>query len=370
MNSLHHFHIPVMGLSFTIDSPIKVAQYGIASTISIIEDKLVEMMRAHYYKERKEHYVPITSKQDDYRAKRITDYLNLVNRIVLENIEKLKTSAFEAGSEISKYFEMLPSKNELHKLYYRTMGADEPTKSILQQYLRTRIVPGAIDVNIMTKVDKDNHNRTGEMLPNSSDALAALRGYANSELSNSSVIFSAGMNPRLFNYLEQLTGFDAKGPGSFEKKIVIKVSDYRSALIQGKFLAKKGLWVSEFRIESGLNCGGHAFASDGNLLGPILEEFKSRREELTQALFQLYKPAAETKKGLTFAEPHPVKITVQGGIGTHEEAEFLLSHYNVESTGWGTPFLLCPEATTVDGETLKLLCEAREDDVILSKNSP
>ena len=45
MNSVHQFHIPVMGLSFTIDSPVKVARYGIASTISIIEDKLIEIMR-------------------------------------------------------------------------------------------------------------------------------------------------------------------------------------------------------------------------------------------------------------------------------------------------------------------------------------
>jgi hypothetical protein len=369
-NSIHQFHIPVMGLSFTIDSPIKVAQYGIASTISIIEDKLIEMMRAYYYRSRQESYVPITTDEEDYRARRITDYLNLVNTIVHEQFEKLRTSAFEAGSEISKYLEMLPTKNKLRDLYFRMMQADEPRKSEMQQYIRNQIVPGAIDVNIMTKVDKDNFSREGDLIPDSSDALAALRGYACSNLSNSSVIFSAGMNPRLFNYLEKLKCFNAKGWGLFEKKIVIKVSDYRSAIIQGKYLAKKGLWVSEFRIESGLNCGGHAFASDGNLLGPILEEFKSKKEELKQTLFQLYKPAAETKTGITFTEPHPVKITVQGGIGTHEEAEFLLRHYNIGSTGWGTPFLLCPEATTVDQETIRLLCDANEKDVVLSKNSP
>jgi hypothetical protein len=26
-----------------------------------------------------------------------------------------------------------------------------------------------------------------------------------------------------------------------------------------------------------LNCGGHAFATEGHLLGPILEEFKQRK---------------------------------------------------------------------------------------------
>ena len=54
-------------------------------------------------------------------------------------------------------------------------------------------------------------------------------------------------------------------------------------------MAKKGLWVSEFRIESGLNCGGHAFATDGYLLGPVLAEFNKKREELQTALQELVK---------------------------------------------------------------------------------
>src|SRR5690606_39026522 len=49
---------------------------------------------------------------------------------------------------------------------------------------------------------------------------------------------------------------------------------------------------------------------------------------------------------------------------------FLYDHYRVDGTGWGTPFLLCPEATTVDDTTLGLLSKAVEKDVILSKNSP
>jgi hypothetical protein len=369
MNSPHLFHIPVMGLAFTIDSPIKVAQYGINSTISIIEDKLVELMRSYYYHQIQEPYIPITSKEHDYRAKRITDYLNLVNRIVHEKLEKLRASAFEAGSEITKYFEMLPTSSKLRELYTQILEAGEEAHT-LQDFLRDQIVPGAIEVNIMTKVDRDTHTREGEVIADSSDAVAALRGYAKSGLTNSSIIFSAGLNPRLFNYLEKLDEFNANGWGKFDKKIVIKVSDYRSALIQGKYLAKKGLWVSEFRIESGLNCGGHAFASDGYLLGPILEEFKTKREELANSLFQLYNPVVQAKGGVVFDKPHPINITVQGGIGTSDEADFILRYYAVESAGWGTPFLLCPEATTVDETTLNQLCSAKEDDVILSKNSP
>lgn len=360
-----------MGLAFTVDTPIKVARYGISSVISIIEDKLIELMRQHYYSQVDRPYVPITTGEEDYRAKRITDYLNLVNEIVKTQIEKMRHSAFEAGSDIAKYFEMLPSNSSLRQLYLKMMTSPDPIqKEDLQDYLRTQIKPGSIDVNIMTKVDKNNVDNAGNILADGSDAVAAVRGYINSDLTDSSVIFSAGLNPRLFNYLEKVDAFNAKAFGTFDKKVVIKVSDYRSALIQGKYLAKKGIWVSEFRIESGLNCGGHAFATDGTLLGPILEEFRTKASELTDALFSLYNPAVKEKGGQTYDQPHPIKISVQGGIGTHEEAAFLANYYGVDSTGWGTPFLLCPEATTVDDETLDLLSKAREEDVVLSKNSP
>lgn len=360
-----------MGLAFTVDTPIKVARFGISSVISIIEDKLIEMMRKHYYKETGKPFHPITEKEPDYRARRITDYLNLVNSIVKAQVEKLRTSAFEAGSELSRYFQMLPDNSELKQRYGEmTATDDEQTRLSIQHDLRRRIRPGSIDVNIMTKVDKNNLDKDGIALEDGSDAVAALRGYADSELTNSSIVFSAGLNPRLFNYLEKCRAFDAKGIGIFDKKIIIKVSDFRSALIQGKYLAKKGIWVSEFRIESGLNCGGHAFATDGSLTGPILEEFRRRKDELAGTLFQLYLQAAKENGRPVFDEPHPIKISVQGGIGTFEEADFLNRFYNVDSTGWGTPFLLCPEATTVDEETLALLCKATEADIMLSRNSP
>lgn len=370
-SSPHSFHIPVMGLAFTIDSPIKVAHFGISSVMSIIEDRLIEMMRKHYYESINEKYIPITTSEPDYRAKRITDYLNLVNRLVKLQVEKLKSSAFHLGSDLVKYFEMLPTESRLREHYFQmTQTHDDAKKKIMQNDLRSRVEAGRIDVNIMTKVDGNNSGNAGALKEDGTDAVAALRGYAMSDLTNSSIIFSAGMNPRLFNYMERLTAFDATGWGQFDKHIVIKVSDYRSALIQGKYLAKKGIWVSEFRIESGLNCGGHAFATDGYLMGPILEEFKNNREELSKALHEIYNPAVKAKGKLSFDTPHPIKITAQGGIGTAEENEFLLQHYGIDGTGWGTPFLLCPEATTVDDQTLQLLRNADESSITLSKNSP
>ena len=71
----HTFHIPVMGLGYTIDSPAKVARYGISSVISIIEDHLIERMRELHSKNSGEEFVPITVNETDYRAKRIREYL-------------------------------------------------------------------------------------------------------------------------------------------------------------------------------------------------------------------------------------------------------------------------------------------------------
>lgn len=367
----HRFHIPVMGLAYTIDSPIKVARFGISSVISIVEDRLIEMMRKHYYPLINKEFKPITTHEPDYRAKRITDYLNLVNTIVQAQVEQLKQAAFEAGSEIVKYFEMLPDDHPLKKIYRQMMNTNHQSeKEKMECYLRSQIKPGSIDVNIMTKTDRENFDKNGQLLKDGSDAVSALRGYVNSNLTNSGVVFSAGMNPRLYNYLGSFREFDLDDEGRINKRVIIKVSDYRSALIQGKYLAKKGIWVSEFRIESGLNCGGHAFATDGFLLGPILEEFKSKREELKEILFGIYNTALLNNDNKNLSSPPALILSVQGGIGTHEEDDFLHKHYNVNSTGWGTPFLLVPEATTVDNETLNLLCAAKQGDVELGNNSP
>jgi hypothetical protein len=364
----HTFHIPVMGLGFTIDSPVKVAKYGINSVVSIIEDGLIEQMREYYCKTEGLNYEKIEEDNIDHRAKRISAYLNLINHLINKQIEIIRKEEFIPDSDITKYFELLSDENHLSKTHKQMLKTeDQKTKLDLQEYLRKFVKAGSIDVNIMTKCDKTNYNKNGEELPvEYADAMAALRGYAESDI-KSSLVLSAGLNPRLYSYCEQFEDFKKFENGEFTKKIVLKVSDYRSALIQGKYFAKKGLWVSEFRIESGLNCGGHAFPTNGILLGPILEEFKSNKSELFDSLYELYEQSAlkpQQKQELKLG------ISVQGGIGTAEENKFLLEYYQITSTGWGSPFLLVPEATNVDNETLEALVNAEKSDYYLSHASP
>lgn len=367
----HTFHIPVLGLCFSIDTPLKVARYGISSVVSIIEDELIEHMRAYHALKYGKPYIPIRETEEDYRAKRISAYLNLMGEIVAEQMDALKQMPFDRKGELDIYFRLLPENSKIKMRFLRMLDLPEgEEKEMLQQSLRNEICAGAIDVNIMAKVDNPRYDAKGMRLPDEySDALSALRGFAMSSLS-SSVVFSAGYNPRLYNYVEQFADFFPDENGMLRKKIILKVSDYRSALVQGKILAKKGLWVSEFRVESGLNCGGHAFATDGLLMGPILEEFRSKRAALALELFNLCNRSLKEKGKFIFKERPLQRLTAQGGIGTSGEQEFLLSYYGLDGTGWGSPFLLVPEVTNVDEETLGQLANAAPEDYYLSNASP
>ena len=365
----HTFHIPVLGLAYSIDTPLKVARFGISSVVSIVDDELCERMRKYHSDLNNEPYVNIHKSETNSRARRITAYLNLLKKLIDNQIEFIKKQSFEAGTELTKYFELL-DENTIQKKFYNNMLKLPIGKKRenLENQLRNEVKAGSIDVNIMAKVDKVNFANHINLGNENTDALAALRGFANSEL-QSAVVISAGLNPRLYSYIEDFTDFYPNADSNFSKKIILKVSDYRSALIQAKMLAKKGLWVSEFRIESGLNCGGHAFATEGFLLGPILQEFKENRSLLVEELWSIYASALQQKNININAKPKQ-KITAQGGIGTSDEHDYLMQAYGLDATGWGSPFLLVEEATNVDEETLNHLAGATEIDFYLSNSSP
>ena len=368
MTASHTFHIPVMGTAFTADSALKVAHYGINTVIALSDYVLLERLRKYYSGLNNFSYEEIKNNTKDYRADRITSYLNMVNKITLAKFEEFTTATKDKFEDVKKYFAMLPDTSEVKKEFNKLIENSFSFED-LSVWLKDNLSMGSIDVNIMTKVDKTNYFKKEELPSEYNDAHAGLRGYANSDLS-SSVIFSAGMNPRLYGYIAQFDDFFPDENGYIKKKIILKVSDYRSAIIQGKFLAKKGLWISEYRIESGLNCGGHAFATDGYLMGPILAEFRDRRQELVDELYAVCSPALEAKGRTVPNDTLAITITAQGGVATAEEHNFLIDHYKLDTVGWGTPFLLVPEATTVDPATRKQLQDAKEKDLYLSNVSP
>lgn len=362
-----------MGTGFSADTPIRVAHFGISSVISIVDDLLLEKLREHYHRLFELPYAKIHRYEEHGRSRRITAYLETVQEIVRRKVEAIKRLPFGDQNDKTKYFDLLPDDSALRVKYLKWTNMEPGAeKERTERELTEAMHPGSIDVNIMTKLDRPHLGKDGRPLGEDfTDAKTALRGYAESSL-RSCLVLSAGLNQSLFNYMSRFKDFYQNDLGETRKKIILKVSDFRSAIIQGKILAKRGLEVHEYRIESGLNCGGHAFASNGFLLPAIMKEFKEKRHQLVEECRPLVKKFYETV-GWTYDDQNPVKeplVTVQGGIGTNGEAKRLTTDFGADRTGWATPFLLVPEATAVDDATRTLLCNAKEEDLYVSDVSP
>jgi len=371
-DTTHNFHIPVMGTGHSIDTPIRLAHLGITSVVSIIDDILLERLRKFYTAKYGLPFERISPREEDGRAKRITAYLDMVQEIVEMKMEHVRSLPFFEKNEKARYFELLPDTSSLKKAYDDLLAMSPGTmRDRIASELSRRMQPGSIDVNIMVKVDRINMDKHGKPLGEGfSDAKAALRGFAKSKL-NSAMVFSAGINQSLYGYMTKYQDFYRDQQGIIKKKIILKVSDFRSAMIQGRYMAKKGLEISEFRIESGLNCGGHAFASPGHLLPILLQDFKDKRAELGTQFQPIIKRFYD-KMGWNYPtdlEHHP-EITVQGGIGNHGEVQRLEKDFGMDRTGWASPFLLVPEATPIDTVTRMQLMNSTDDSLYLSGASP
>ncbi len=357
-----------MGTGFTIDTPIRLAPLGIHSAISLVNDSLIEFARRDWCQRTGRAWTPVDDNQDGFRRERIRLYLDLVQQLVDERTDELRRRSFYDPNGPSRYFSLLPTDSALRRRYTAFMEAgasDQHEESALRQL----IVPGRVDVNIMTKLDRGFDHRGRQLKKDDSEALSAAQGFLSSN-ARGALILSAGANPKLFAQLGEWDCLFPDEDGNSSKQIILKVSDYRSANIQGRMLARRGLWIAEYRIESGLNCGGHAFPTEGKLLGPIMDEFRQRRSELEEGLLPAWQKGLQARGIQPPSHPPKVRIAAQGGIGTHKEDSLVREFYNMDGTGWGTPFLLVPEAVRLDEETEKLLLSAKQGDVMLSHSSP
>ena len=359
-----------MGIGFTLDTPARLARYGLGSCISLVDDVLIEQVRQSYCEALGEPYEPIGGKDPDARARRITAYLNLLQRLAIESFETLRRSDWDEPTGIRRYIELLPSDSPLRALRQRLLAAsDEEERLRLDAELRASLTLGPIEANIMTKLDRAVELDGGPRPDGESDAVAAMRGVAKSEL-RGALVLSAGMNVKLFAAMSAYEDFFPTVDALPIKRVILKVSDYRSALVQGKLLARRGIWVAEYRIESGLNCGGHAFPTEGVLMGPILEEFKARRPELEAELFPAYAKAIVARGLPVPTEPPPYRVTIQGGIGTAAEDALLREHFGMDGTGWATPFLMVREVANVSQPTFDKLVAAGPEQFQLTWGSP
>ena len=75
-------------------------------------------------------------------------------------------------------------------------------------------------------------------------------------------------------------------------------------------------------------------------------EFRDNKDELVKQTYEVLLSGLASAERVIPKNNLPIKITAQGGVGTSDEQSFLIDHYNLDSVGWGTPFLLVPEVTT------------------------
>ena len=97
-----------------------------------------------------------------------------------DNFEKMKDSEYSEGSELKKYFDLLPDYSVLKKNFMNLMDGDA-TREEMQIWLHKNLVASvSIDVNIMTKLDRTTYLRKEPLPAVYNDGHSALRGFANS----------------------------------------------------------------------------------------------------------------------------------------------------------------------------------------------
>lgn len=371
---VHHIHIPVMGICYTADTPIRVAHFGISSVISLVDDGLLEEYRMAYA----ERLGVDVGCPQSTRIGRIRAYLDFVSEEVNRKFDWIRSlrlgggnAQFGVGScsginDKDRYFLMLPVDSPLREEYEQVCKKTGLNRIASEVALTEKMEVGEIQANIMVSL---NHNEA---------ALDAVRGFAASKVKGSLVV-SAGINLGVFEEMAKHECFyrratDERKEGvAPDKKIILKVSDYRSALIQGRYLAKKGLEVYEYRVESGVNCGGHAFFGSKKTMPEILQEFTMQNQslhEMTCGMIEKYSQSEKCENRAKIVPPPcPSRITAQGGLCTAEEVNQVL-RLGADGVGVGTPFLLVPQATSCDAETRALLVAATRADVGISHASP
>jgi len=359
---VHKIHIPVMGICYTADTPIRVAHLGITSVISLVDDGLLEEYRMAYA----ERLGLDLGSPQTTRIGRIRSYLDFIADEVERKFTRLCACRFDGGSDKDLYFLMLPLDSRLRVEYDGIFAKTGLARIAAEAALTEKMEPGEIQANIMVGL---NHEEA---------AFDAVRGFAASKVAGA-LVLSAGVNLSVFEEIAKCKDFYRTGTRPPKKKIILKVSDYRSALVQGRYLAKKGLEVYEYRIESGVNCGGHAFFESKKLLLDVVREFVEKRKELFETTCSMIAKFADScdagdndatvlVQGI-LPPPSPARITAQGGLCAPEDIAQVLS-LGIDGVGVGTPFLLVPQATSVDKETRRLLASAKPEDVCISHASP
>jgi hypothetical protein len=219
---VHKIHIPVMGICYTADTPVRVAHFGITSVISLVDDGLLEEYRKAYA----ERLGLDLGSPQTTRIGRIRSYLDFVADEVERKFNRLCAERLDGGSDKDLYFLMLPLESRLRVEYDGVFAKTGLARLAAEAALTEKMEPGEIQANIMVGL---NHEEA---------AFDAVRGFAASKVKGA-LVLSAGVNLAVFEEIAKCKDFYRTTTHAPTKKVILKVSDYRSALVQGRYLAKR-----------------------------------------------------------------------------------------------------------------------------------
>ncbi|HTB34148.1 MAG TPA: hypothetical protein VK842_04750, partial [bacterium] len=153
-SSPHHFHIPVMGVSFTNESPLKIGRFGIDSVMSLGDDNLLEDLRKHWAGKRGDGFTPIAKNAPQARARRVQAWCDLVADELDAQMLHMRREPMMPGLDLWRYFALLP-EGALKQAWRAAIELPHgPARQKAHETLMANMRPGRADVNIMTKVDR------------------------------------------------------------------------------------------------------------------------------------------------------------------------------------------------------------------------
>lgn len=214
----HRFLIPVMGTGHSIDTPLRVARWGISSVISLVDDVMIEQVHRLHCQRRGLEFQAVSPREPKARAERIRRYLDFLYEQVQAQMADLKAQAFAPDSDKTRWFEQLPDSSPLKTEYKAVLKMERGgARDLAEAALTARMEPGSIDANIMTKLDRRPVGPDGTLSdPRLSDAKLALEGFTLSR-NPGNMVFSAGINPTLYGVIEEFPDFYRQGPAEAAK---------------------------------------------------------------------------------------------------------------------------------------------------------
>jgi hypothetical protein len=115
----HRFHIPVMGTGHSIDTPLRVARWGISSVISLVDDILVEQVHRLHAERRGIPFKGGGSPRSQGPRRKDPPVHGFPAPAGAGQMAELRAQSFADDSDKTRWFAMLPESSPLKAEWIR-----------------------------------------------------------------------------------------------------------------------------------------------------------------------------------------------------------------------------------------------------------